>query len=258
MTFNLRYAGPDGPHAWSERRPLVRALLSHERPDLIGTQEGLADQLDDIGADLGAEYGYVGTGREGGRRGEFTAIFYRVGRLALERHGVYWLSGTPEVVGSNTWGGHCVRMVTWARFLDTVTGERFHAVNTHLDHVSEDARQRSAALIRERIAALEPALPVVLTGDFNADADSPTYRSLTADLADVWTVARRRGPDYSTWHGFGPVVAGGPRIDWILVTPGTTVETAAVNLFRVGDRFPSDHLPVQARLRLPPHATVVE
>jgi endonuclease/exonuclease/phosphatase family metal-dependent hydrolase len=67
----------------------------------------------------------------------------------------------------------------------------------------------------------------------------------------VWTVAARRGPDYSTWHGFGPVVADGPRIDWILVTPDVTVEAAWVNLFHDGGRFPSDHLPVQAHLRLP-------
>ncbi len=251
MTFNLRYASPDGPHSWPARRPVVGALLGSERPDLIGTQEGLADQLDDVRADLGPGYAYVGTGRDGERLGEFTAIFYRIGRLTPLCHGVFWLSDTPEVVGSNTWGGRCVRMATWARFLDAATGQQFHAVNTHFDHVSGPARMRSAALVRDRIAAFEPELPVVLTGDFNADADSPAYRLLTAHLVDAWATAVHRGPNYSTWHGFGPVVVDGPRIDWILVTPDIAVEAAAVNPFRVGDRFPSDHLPVQARLRLP-------
>lgn len=261
MTFNLRYAGVDGPHAWVDRRPVVHSLLASERPDLIGTQEGLAGQLDDVRADLGPGYGFVGTGRDGGRLGEFTAIFYRVERLTALEHGVFWLSDTPDVVGSNTWGARCVRTVTWVRFLDPGTGGQFYAVNTHLDHISGYARHRAAALIRDRLAAFGTGLPVVLTGDFNtaAGADSPAYRLLTGDggLVDAWTVARRRGPGYGTWHGFGPVVADGPRIDWILVTPDITVEAAAVNLFRAGDRYPSDHLPVQARVRPPPRARVV-
>src|SRR4051794_34890853 len=105
MTFNLKHARADGPHPWADRRPVVGALLDAERPDVIGTQEGLAGQLADIMADLGPGYGFIGTGREGGTRGEYTAILYRVERLAPVRDGVFWLSGTPDVVGSNTWGG---------------------------------------------------------------------------------------------------------------------------------------------------------
>jgi endonuclease/exonuclease/phosphatase family metal-dependent hydrolase len=255
MTFNLRYASVDGPYPWADRRPVVRSLLDAERPDLICTQEGLAGQLDDVMADLGPGYGFIGTGRDGGTRGEFTAVLYRTERLAPVRDGVFWLSGTPDVVGSNTWGARCVRMVTWVRFRDAVTGREFCVVNTHLDHISDSARQRSAALIRDRIAALASDVPVVLAGDFNtpAGADSPTYRLLTGDagLVDTWAAARRRGPAYSTWHGFGPVVVDGPRIDWVLVSPDIAVEEATVNPFRDGDRFPSDHLPVQVRLRLP-------
>jgi endonuclease/exonuclease/phosphatase family metal-dependent hydrolase len=254
MSFNLRYASDDGPQPWAHRRPVVHSLLEAERPDLIGTQEGLAAQLDDVRADLGPAYGFVGTGREGGRQGEYSAIFYRAERLAALEHEVFWLSDTPDVVGSNTWGAHCVRIVTWVRFLDAVTGREFYAVNTHLDHVSGYARQRAAALIRDRFAAFAPGLPVVLTGDFNtaAGADSPEYTLLTgaAGLVDTWTAAPRRGAAYSTWHGFGPVVTDGPRIDWILVTPDISVEAAAVNTFQVGDAYPSDHLPVQARIRI--------
>jgi endonuclease/exonuclease/phosphatase family metal-dependent hydrolase len=233
---------------------VVRSLIESERPDLIGTQEGLAGQLDDVRADLGPSYGFVGTGREGGREGEYSAIFYRAERLSALEHEVFWLSDTPDVVGSNTWGAHCVRIVTWVRFLDAVTGREFYAMNTHLDHISEYARQRAAALIRDRLATFEPGRPVVLTGDFNTAAgeNSPAYRLLTAEaeLVDTWTAAPRRGTAYSTWHGFGPVVADGPRIDWILVTRDVAIEAAAVNTFQLGDHFPSDHLPVQARIRL--------
>lgn len=254
MTFNLKFASPDGPHSWPERRPVVRALLGRERPDVIGTQEGLAGQLADIVSDLGGAYRYLGSGRDGGANGEHTAILYAVDRLTPVADGVSWLSDTPDVAGSNTWGARCVRMVTWACFRDAVTGREFGVVNTHLDHISERARQRSTALIRDRIAAFD-GRPAVLTGDFNtpAGAGSPTYRLLTDDagLVDAWTAAPTHGPQYGTWHDYGPVVEGGPRIDWILVTPGIKVEAVAADPFTDGGRYPSDHLPVQARVGLP-------
>jgi endonuclease/exonuclease/phosphatase family metal-dependent hydrolase len=253
MTFNLRYASGDRPNSWTERRGVMRTLLRTERPHLIGTQEGLAGQLRDLRADLGARYDYIGVGRERGGGGEFTAIFFDTTRLSPRDSGQFWLSDTPDVVGSNTWAGRTVRIVTWARLVDLLTGREFYAVNTHLDHVSEHARQRSAALIRDRLAAFDPALSVVLTGDFNtaAGAGNPVYDILVtrAGYVDAWTAARATGACYGTCHGYRPAVADGTRIDWVLVTPDVAVLAAAVNLYRSGEQYPSDHFPVQIRLR---------
>ncbi|GAB2577471.1 endonuclease [Paractinoplanes abujensis] len=255
MTYNLRFGGFAAPNSWTERRPVMRTLLTTERPDLIGTQEGLAAQLDDIRTDLGRGYDYIGTGRLGGRAGEFMAIFYRTQRLTPQASGDFWLSGTPEVPGSETWGGFAVRMVTWVRFLDRTTGKLFYAVNTHLDNASEHARRQSARLIHERLQALAPPLPIVLTGDFNTPAqpDSFVYGRLVgrAGYQDTWDAATERGTAYGTFHGYQPLVPDGPRIDWVLVTPGVTVSAALTNTFHSGRQFPSDHLPVQVRLRLP-------
>jgi hypothetical protein len=44
------------------------------------------------------------------------AIFYRRARFELLETKDYWLSETPEVVGSKSWGSSLPRMVTWARF----------------------------------------------------------------------------------------------------------------------------------------------
>lgn len=254
MTFNLRYAGPKPP-AWPLRRPVTRALLTTERPDLIGTQEGLAGQLRDIESDLGGGYDYIGGGRDGGTRGEHMAIFYNRARLVPQAHGDFWLSGTPEVAGSNTWGGRSVRMVTWVRFLDRTTGKLFYAVNTHLDSGVEYARRRAAELIRERLAALRPALPIILTGDFNTAArpSSYVYDLLVnhAGYRDTWTTAGVDMPAYGTFHDYGPLIPDGRRIDWVLTTPDVTALAARMNIFQLGDQFPSDHLPVQAWLRLP-------
>ncbi len=67
MTFNLRYASDTPPNSWPERRPVVKRLLRQERPQIIGTQEGLYQQLRDIQSDLPSYYDSIG---EGGSRGE--------------------------------------------------------------------------------------------------------------------------------------------------------------------------------------------
>lgn len=255
MTFNLRYASDDNPNSWASRRPIMSQLLNAERPQLIGTQEGLSGQLADIKSDLGPGYEFIGQGREGGTNGEYSAIFYDSARLTPQDHKDFWLSDTPEVVGSNTWGGGSIRMVTWARFLDKVTGAQFYAVNTHLDNFSADARQRSADLIRQRIAAFEPKLPVVLTGDFNgaAQAGNAPYDILTgpAGLTDAWTVAPKHSTVFGTFHDYKPFVQDGPRIDWVLTSPQFSVLAAAINTHAADTgQLPSDHLPVELRLHL--------
>ncbi|MET8244210.1 endonuclease/exonuclease/phosphatase family protein [Streptomyces sp. NPDC005202] len=251
MTFNLRRASAAGSHNWAARRPVMRELLRRAAPDVIGSQEGLYRQLHDIEVDLGPHYDWIGTGRAGGSHDEFVAVLYDTRRLAPAEYDHFWLSDTPEVIGSNTWGGACIRMVTWVRFRDLRGGGReFYLLNTHLDNASRSARMRSVPLIALRIAALDPSLPLVVTGDFNAPAHAgPVYDDmLGAGLSDTWDAAAERGPLYGTFHGYQPPVPDGDRIDWILATPGVTVHRATVNTFSRDGRFPSDHLPVQVSL----------
>ncbi|AZM64888.1 endonuclease [Streptomyces sp. WAC 01420] len=251
MSFNLRYASTAEPHSWAARRPVMRRLLRRERPHVLGTQEGLYQQLRDIEADLGPSYDWIGTGRAGGSRSEFMAVFYDTGRLAPLEYDHFWLSGTPDVIGSNTWGGASVRMATCVRFRDLRRdGRELYVLNTHLDNASQYARERAGALIAERVATPARSLPVVVTGDFNAAAHgNPVYDTLLgAGLVDTWDAAAERGPAYGTYHGYRPPVPDGERIDWILATEGVTVHRASVSTFAVDGRFPSDHLPVRATL----------
>ncbi|GIF20566.1 endonuclease [Paractinoplanes tereljensis] len=254
MTFNLRYASDSPPHSWAQRRPVTRALLTTERPDLIGTQEGLSAQLADIKADLGSGYDYIGLGRNGGDSGEHMAIFFKTARLLPQESGNFWLSETPTVPGSKSWGSFATRMVTWVLFADRETGRHFYAVNTHLDNRSENARLHAAQLIRQRLAAFG-SLPIVLTGDFNSAArsSSAVYHLLVdqAGFRDSWTTAPRRTKPYATIHNYQALVPGGIQADWILTSPGVTASAVLMNTFRLGTQYPSDHLPVQARLRLP-------
>ncbi|MER6357030.1 endonuclease/exonuclease/phosphatase family protein [Streptomyces sp. NPDC001634] len=254
MTFNLRRAGSaKPPDSWAVRRPVMRTLLRRERPHVLGTQEGLYAPVRDIAADLGADYAWIGTGRAGGSRDEFVTVFYDTRRLAPVEYDHFWLSDTPDVIGSNTWGGACTRMVTWVRFRDLRReGQEFYVLNTHLDNASQYARARAAGLIAHRISRLDRSLPLVVTGDFNAAAHkNPVYDTmLGAGLVDTWDTAVERTELYGTFHGYRPLKPYGDRIDWILATPGVRAHWASVNSFSLDGQFPSDHLPVQASLTL--------
>jgi len=252
-TYNLRFASSEAPNAWPDRRPVVKALLDRYRPDLIGTQEGLYQQLKDIAADQ-PDYDWIGLGRDGGSRGEFMAIFYRRDRFEPLEYDHFWLSDTPEVIASSTWGNNVRRMVTWARFRDRVTGREFYFWNTHLDHEVQEAREKAAELIRQRIGKLPADLPLFLAGDFNSIAmANRAYDILTkeAGLTDTWFAAKeRRNEDANSFTGFGPLRREGERIDWILARGAIDVRASEVVTFRQGDQWPSDHLPVVAWVTL--------
>jgi len=255
MTYNLRYASSTPPNAWPQRRPLMRELIQQVAPDVMGTQEGLYGQIKDLAADL-PDYEWIGTGRDGGSRGEFMAVFFRKARLEPLAFDHFWLSDTPTVIGSTTWGNSNRRMVTWVKFRDRATGGEFFLFNTHFDHEVQSAREKSAELVRQRVAALDTRLPVLLIGDFNAAAGSnKAYEILTGDkfFLDAWTTAgERRGEGINTFNGFKPAQQNGVRIDWILTRGDITVAAAETLTFARDGQFPSDHFPVVARLRLGP------
>jgi endonuclease/exonuclease/phosphatase family metal-dependent hydrolase len=254
MTFNLRFASTREPHSWAARRPVMRTLLREAAPHVIGTQEGRLPQVRDIERDLGRHYDWIGTGRGGGDD-ESMAVLYDTRRLAPLEHAHFWLSDTPKVTGSNTWGAAHPRMVTWVRFRDLRArgrGREFCLFNTHLDNASQYARMRSVSLITARLAQFDPALPLLVTGDFNAVAHrNPVHGALLdAGLVDTWDTARGRGATYGTFHGYRGITAGGDRIDWILATPDVKVLRTWMHTYAADGQYPSDHLPVQATVSL--------
>jgi endonuclease/exonuclease/phosphatase family metal-dependent hydrolase len=254
MTFNLRYAHERPPNLWRARRPVARELIATHAPDLIGTQEGEYHQLVDMQHDL-PEYRWIGLGREGGSRGEFMAVYYRRDRFVPLAFDHFWLADTPDRIGARTWGNRDPRMVTWVRFRDERGGGEFHLLNTHLDHEVQESRERSAALILERIGALDAGLPLIATGDFNAPAGcNAVYRMLVEDgpFTDVWRALGKAEPPLGTYHAFDGVETDGARgrIDWILTRGAVEPLAAEVITYSRGGQYPSDHFPVLARLAL--------
>lgn len=253
LTFNLRYQNSNDTEKknWVARRGPAVDLIRREAPDFIGLQEALRSQLDDLHERLGAEYLEIGVGREDGKtRGEYSAILIRRERWNVEESGTFWLSDTPEVPNSMTWGNRITRVCTWARVKEVAGGKVLHFFNTHFDHESQPSREKSAALLAERIAQRQPAGSYVLTGDFNATPENAAITALTGgslQLVDAWKVANPDVPaaESGTWQAFNGNRDGG-RIDFVLVPPGTRIHDAAILHDAPDGVLPSDHFPVRA------------
>lgn len=249
-TYNLRLNTPeDGANAWPHRRDAVRALIGYHRLHLVATQEGLIDQVRDLEQMPG--WARVGVARDDGREaGEHSAIFFRRDRLALEAHGDFWLSATPEVP-SISWDSPCCRrLATWARLRDRADGQRFVVFSVHFDHAGEQSRRESARLLLARLQALAGGLPVLCLGDFNAEPDSEPYALLAAALHDARSISET--PPYGpsgTFNGFAWAPEREARIDHAFVTPGVRVLDYAVLTDSLRGRQLSDHHPVVVTLR---------
>jgi endonuclease/exonuclease/phosphatase family metal-dependent hydrolase len=254
MTYNLRYASQTTPNSWPERRPVMRDCILQVEPDLIGSQEGVYTQLKDLASDL-SQYEWLGLGRDGGSRGEFLAVFYKRDRFEPLEYDHFWLSDTPSVIASTTWGNSNRRMVTWVRFREKPSGAEFYFWNTHFDHQIQPAREKSAALVLERVKALNTKLPVLLVGDFNATAGANRAYSILVNedgFIDSWDGARERvGEGLNTFNGFraGPHT-GGSRIDWILFRGPVEVNKIQIVDFQNSGQYPSDHFPVVVWMKL--------
>lgn len=252
-TYNLRYQTPaDGPNAWPHRRAAVLALLRYHEIELLGTQEALVEQVEDLETLPGFQR--VGVGRDDGvRAGEHTAIFFRRDRFELLASGTFWLSETPDRP-SRGWDGRCChRIATWARLRERPSGRVLLALSTHFDHEGEVARHESARLLLRRLPEMADGAPVVVLGDFNATPASAPLRLLHGALHDARAISETPpyGPE-GTFNGFRIDAPLDARIDHVLLSPGWRVLRYAALTDQHQGRYPSDHLPVVVRLRWPP------
>lgn len=255
MSYNIRYDTPDdGINAWPNRKEHVAEMMGDRYgADIIGVQEALKHQIRELRAML-PHYSWVGVGRsDGWDEGEFSPIFYNSDRLDLVATNTFWLSESPHQPGSTSWDAAITRVATWAKFADLETGGEFYVLNTHFDHVGEQARVESSKIISEFVSNLWEALPVIVTGDFNVPESSDAYTILAEseglDDARYVSESGHEGPtaSFSNWEELQP---GESRIDYIFVSKGIRVLSHAMLDDRFDGRFPSDHLPVHAELLL--------
>lgn len=218
LTANLRKPDPgDGDHRWELRRARCAAAIATVDPDLLLAQEVRRVQRDDLLATLPG-WRCWGQGRAPGDPEPVNLVAWRERRWELEDQGGWWLSATPHLAGSRSWGTASVRLVSWALLRRRGDGLRLRAISTHLDHVSAEARLRAAGMLAAEAAAWPAELPQVLGGDLNEGDGEPAPQAL---LAGGWRDGQAEAgtrPE-PTFHGFrGPAGCGDHRrIDWLLV-----------------------------------------
>ncbi|MBC7897485.1 MAG: endonuclease/exonuclease/phosphatase family protein, partial [Cytophagaceae bacterium] len=233
VTFNIRYGtANDGAHSWPSRRVHLFTTIRDHAPHILGVQEALRSQLDEIAAAVPG-YRELGSGRDDGRTaGEYSALLVDTARFDIVTHGQFWFSDRPEEPGSMTWGNKYPRICVWARLADRATGDTILVFNQHWDHEVQPSRERSATLLLSRMAALGAhRLPTLVMGDFNSGEQNPAFQRLLANsrfwLRDTYRVVAPDAKVVGTFNGFKGDSAG-EKIDAILVTRQWTVLDAVI------------------------------
>ncbi|KAF5553788.1 hypothetical protein FMEXI_2222 [Fusarium mexicanum] len=251
ITYNIRLA-PNKPQwgeeRWPVRRPRLTAQINYEtsgRPEsIVCMQEALYPQIQDIQQDLGSEWDYYGIGRRGGQSDEFSPIFYRPSVWNIDDKKTYWLSDTPEKVGSRGWDAAFPRIVTVVRFQHAATGNRMVYMCTHFDHKGKKARANSAKLITDIAETWSThdgeTIPVFIGGDLNSSPSGAAYKHLAKTMNDVKSLVPQM-----PWDDM--------YLDHIFVHDPTGIEFkafAVVNSRYEDGVFISDHRPVVVDVRL--------
>ena len=253
-TFNIRLQNDGDEKAgfgWSVRKDRVANYIKKNHIEIVGMQEVLHAQLEDLLARL-PEYDYVGVGRHDGKtQGEYSPIFFLKDKFEVLDKGNFWLSETPDVAGSKGWDAALERVASYAKLKDKQTGKVFMAVNTHFDHVGVTARRESAKLIMKKIQEIVGNQPAVVTGDFNVTEDDEAYTTMTTNtfkMNDAYHMTLNHTGTTYTWHQFCQLPPlKREKIDFIFITPTIIVNRSHIEIPDLQHML-SDHNPHWADL----------
>lgn len=244
MSFNIAgaYDEDEGVNAWTaQRAPLNVHTIQRCAPDLIAFQEFHPPHRETYETALPHLRHILGPPTDEEDLQDHNPIYWNPARLTLLDSGGFYLSRTPER-WSRDWDSVYVRAATWGRFQDLETDASFIFLNTHFDHIGEQAHVEGAGVLLKRVQGLAgEALPVVLAGDFNCNAyrppgledvettftDASYYLFAKHGFRDTFIEAGHHdSPESNTHHNYdgshydprGSHTAW--RIDWILVRNG--------------------------------------
>ena len=251
-SFNLRYDNlRDSGNLWKDRAPVAAALIRFHQFDIVGTQEGLRNQLDDLQNSL-AGYAWYGIGRDDGKsKGEHSAIFYKKEKYNVLDSGDFWLSEHPEKPGFG-WDARINRICSWLKLKEKKSRQSFYVFNVHYDHRGIQARKESSQLIMQKIQVIAGNQPVILTGDFNGNHQSEWYASINTS-GKLKDVLLQVNDPYTNNGSFNSFQSGNPSkdiIDHIFISKQFGVARYGILTDTYHGKFPSDHYPILAELKL--------
>ncbi|MBI5366122.1 MAG: endonuclease/exonuclease/phosphatase family protein [Planctomycetes bacterium] len=255
--FNIRFDfEADGENRWVARAPLVAGLLAASKASIACLQEDKPDQVEDLKSHLPG-WEFVGSGRDRGRT-ERCSVGFDANVWRVLEHGDFWLSDTPDVPGSSTWGCKYPHKVTWARLAPRAAAGRptLLCLSTHLEEDPEkgEVRTKSVRVIRTWLAQHAAAEAVVVCGDFNAGETEPAHVAMMEPtpaprLIDVWEAVRPNESNPGTVHRFTGR-SQKKRSDWIIVAGRVTPRKVQLDRWNRNGRYPSDHFALVAELEI--------
>jgi endonuclease/exonuclease/phosphatase family metal-dependent hydrolase len=225
-------------------------------PDIICLQEVFYNQICNI-MQRSEQYNYYGLGKDDGKiAGDQCSILYRKDRFYRTDQGSFWLSETPDVIGSIYPGDDRARIVSWVKLFDTYTNRTYFVINLHLAPDDADARNYGATVVRSKIKELSGGLPVIATGDWNSHEYHNPYATIIGlnDPAGFQLVDsfRQKYPtmgenELSSHKWLGGTE--GTRIDFITHSQWFADKSVSIERGEIYGRYPSDHYPVTATLQ---------
>ena len=252
-TYNIRYDSPgDSGNLWVDRGPVVANLIRFYDFDILGTQEGLKNQLDDIENSL-EYYARYGSGRDDGKdKGEHSAIFYKKEKFTLLDSGDFWLSETPDKPSLGWDATCCNRICSWVYLEIKSSHKKFYFFNAHFDHQGVIARKESSKLVIRKINEIAGGAPVIFAGDLNGSRETEWYHTIASSqtLTDTYSSTNHPYANNGSFNGFGRNLGTKDIIDHIFSTQHFETHRWGVLTDTYDGKFPSDHFPILAEVSL--------
>ena len=252
--YNIRYAAPideESGNGWVIRKGPLASLIQRHQFDIVGTQEGDGNQMNDL-RHLLPEFDQILHPYGGQGDLHNLGILYKGALFEPLDQGVFWLSETPDTA-SIGWDASDRRICQWVKFRHKASGEEFFFFNTHFYWRKEIARRESGPLVAAKIKEIAGDAPLMITGDFNSRPETPQIKDILANLKDAYdaTESSRKGVEGTGFKGGVFQGPPGGRIDYIFVSPQVRVlDYEVLSDVYNGDRYPSDHLPVTSIVML--------
>ena len=249
MSYNIRLATPkDGTNAWMYRCGATLEMIEDQKPDVIGVQEALADQVRFVD-EFTTNYDYVGVGRTDGKsKGEHMAIYWNKKTVKMLKWGTFWLSETPDTP-SKGFGANYSRNATWGIFKHKPSGVTFYYINTHLDHQVANAQIEGMKLISQHFEKYRGVYPLFLTGDLNIKANNVALDVIESYMYNAREAAPASSTDFNTTYN-GYVKNKDSIIDHIYCNREQYVVRYHTINEDYGVNFVSDHYPIYAIIKL--------
>jgi len=250
---------------WNSRKEICVKVIKSRNPDIICLQEVIRVQAEDMQRSFPGFtlFGFKGPEMDKYSNGYYgiakNVILFSEDKYELVSAGCYWLSKTPVIGGSMSWETKRARHLNWVRLKDNNTKKEFRILNTHLDHFSQNAREKQIEMIMDESSQYTKDFPQLLAGDFNEDSTNDVIKMIKRKgWTDTYTAIHNSSDPGFTYHGFigpdfpknYPEVKPKNKIDFIFSHGKVEIENAHIIKDNVNSIYPSDHYFISCEFEL--------